>query len=82
MKIQLDTINKTIKIEESIKLSDLVKELDALLPNRIWYEFKLEVGVITYWGTYPRYIVNPCIPLDPYPWYQPKLVECGTSSSD
>lgn len=42
MKIQLDTTNKTIKVEESVKLQELTDALEKLLPNGEWKEFKLE----------------------------------------
>ena len=41
MKIQLDTINKTIKIEEQVNLKELVKTLEKLLPKGLWKEFDL-----------------------------------------
>lgn len=33
MKLQLDSEKKTIKIEGNVKLSDLVKHLESLLPK-------------------------------------------------
>jgi hypothetical protein len=41
MKIQLDTTNKTVKIEENIKISKLIETLKQLLPND-WKNFTLE----------------------------------------
>lgn len=46
MKIQLDTKNKTIKIEDDVKLSELVDTLERLLPKGKWKEFTLEVNTI------------------------------------
>ena len=70
MKLQLDTTYKTIKLESSVKISELIKTLKRLLPNGEWKTFTLETNTsITYWHdpiiikeypTYPRQ----------YPWYQ------------
>lgn len=51
MKIQLDTTQKTIKIEEQVKLSKLVETLERLLPKGEWKEFTLETNTtISYWS--------------------------------
>jgi hypothetical protein len=59
MKIQLDTIRKTIKIEESINCNDFFNTLNSLLPNNAWKEFNLEVGIINNWA-------EPIIIKEPY----------------
>lgn len=46
MKIQLDTTNKTIKVEESVSLKELTEALEKLLPNGEWKEFKLETKTV------------------------------------
>lgn len=43
MKIQLDTTNKTIKLEGEIKLSEMVSTLEKLLPKGLWKEFTLTI---------------------------------------
>jgi len=69
MKIVLDTTNKTIKIEESVNLGELIDALDRLLPGE-WKTFKLETNTQIAWQ-------NPIIvkeyPYYPYtwPWYNP-----------
>ena len=55
MKIQLNTELKTVKIEGNVKLSDLVKHLESLLPKDCklgyWKDYELECNtVITYWS--------------------------------
>jgi len=60
MKIQLNTNDKTIKIEESVNICDLFKFLDKLLPKDspigYWKDFKLETNTtITYWNN-PIYV--------------------------
>jgi hypothetical protein len=70
MKIQLDTTNKTVKIEENVKVSKLIATLKKLLPED-WKEFTLETHTtINNWGS--PYIIKeyPVCPTYPwYPWY-------------
>lgn len=72
MKIQLDTVAKTIKIEENVNLGELITALELLLPNGLWKEFTLETHTVINWGVqntvYPWYPHNPYRPnsLDPY----------------
>lgn len=55
MKLQIDTSAKTIKVEGSVKLSELVETLDKLLP-KVWKEFTLEANTtIVNWSS-PIYI--------------------------
>jgi hypothetical protein len=49
MKLQFDTTAKTIKFEETVNLGELIKELDMLLPNKQWEEYKLEIALINNW---------------------------------
>lgn len=71
MKIQIDIKNKTLKIEESILLCELIKNLDSLFPNNAWKEYRLETTVITNW-TNPIVIREPyVVPNTPYPWQNP-----------
>lgn len=75
MKIQLDTTNKTIKLESDVQLQKLVNTLEKLLPKGEWKSFTLETNtVIERWS-------NPIIirerpyyyPYREYPW-----VYCNT----
>lgn len=85
MKLQLDTVSKTIKIEESVKLDELFHTLEAMLPNDQWKEFTLDITYITNWAS-PVIIQPPIIwpqqpPANPYvqPWQipQPWYTTCG-----
>ena len=71
MKIQLDTINKTITIEEDVNLHDFYEELNGLLPGGLWREFTLKVAKIRDWNNpitiTPSTPINPFIPIDPNP---------------
>ena len=64
MKIQLDTENKTITIEEDIKLHDFHEQINTLLPGGLWREFTLKVGKIKKWKN--PIVVNP--PNTTQPW--------------
>jgi len=50
MKLQIDTTNKTIKIEEPVNLKELTDLLEKLLPKGEWKEFKLEPQIIVNWN--------------------------------
>ena len=69
MKIQLDTKNKTIKIENNVKLSELVDTLEKLLPKGLWKEFELQSNVtINNWSS-PIIIERETILPWKYTWY-------------
>jgi len=71
MKIKLDTINKTIDLEESVNLNDLFNHLNIFLPNNLWKEYTLNMNATIYW-TNPIVIETPVYPHSPttipYPW--------------
>lgn len=77
MKIQLDTTNKTVKIEDDVKVKDLIKVLKKLLPDD-WEDFELQTNVtINNWNA-PVYIEKyPSYPR--YPWYE---VTCKSDSAE
>jgi hypothetical protein len=64
MKIQLNTVEKTIAIEDDVVLGEFVDFLKTILPNSIWKEYRLEVKVI---NNYVNPIVIPYQPYNPYP---------------
>lgn len=80
MRIQLDSEKKTIKIEGNVKLSELVKYLESLLPRDCklgyWKDYELETNVsITYWSN--PIVIEKYTPYKPWWEYQPYY---GTSS--
>lgn len=86
MKIQLDTDNKVIKIDESINFGELVETLEKLLPEGKWKEFKLEAEVQVNWANpvitkevpYQKYLLY-----QKYPWWeQQPMVTYLNNSSD
>lgn len=50
MKIQLDTTNKTIKVEDSVNINEFFEIIKKILPNNEWKEFKLETSTIINWS--------------------------------
>ncbi len=64
MKIQLDTVNKTIQIEEDVNLHDFYEQINGLLPGGLWRDFTLKVGKLVEWKE--PYKVTPNTPFNPY----------------
>ena len=62
MKIQLDTIDKTITIEEDVNLHDFYEQINSILPGGLWREFTLKVTKIVEW----REPITPHTPINPY----------------
>lgn len=85
MKLELDTTNKTIKINEEVNLKEFIKVIDKLLPNKIWYDYTLFTNVVINWSN-PVTIINPIRPV--YPWIEynnpvnPYEITCGTYCID
>lgn len=71
MKIQLDTINKTITIEEDVNLHEFYEQINSLLPGGLWRDFTLKVEKIKEWNNpitvTPHTPINPFIPVNPNP---------------
>lgn len=71
MKLQLDLELKTITIEETINLDELVKQIKKLFPDNQWKEYSLKVGQINNW-------INPIVIKEKeyvryYPWITPNI---------
>lgn len=78
MRIQIDTTAKTLKLDEAIKMSELMQALEMLFPKNEWKEFQLLTDVRIDW-TSPIIIERPALPwtwpyqpytqpYHPYPW--------------
>ena len=81
MKIQLDTENKVIKVEEAVNLGELTETLERLLPNGKWKDFKLDTQMQINWT--PNQIIireTPYQPYSPRPWWEQPWITCGTNS--
>lgn len=70
MKIQLDTKNKTISIDENVNLGDFLELLEELLPNGKWADFTLIAQTVINWNSNPIIIDRYPQPAQPYwqPW--------------
>ena len=55
MKLQIDTTEKVIKVEEQVNFGELVKVLNKLLPKGEWKTYKLETNTVINGNTYPIY---------------------------
>lgn len=77
MKIQLDSVQKIIRVEETVNFGELIKYLDKLLPKNSplgsWKDYKLETNTIIYNWNYPIY-VNPFVPISPS-WHIPDYTQ-------
>lgn len=74
MKLQLDTTNKTVKVEENVKVSQLIKTLKALLPKD-WENFTIETHTVINNWSYPIIIKEPYYEPYRYPWYSGTLCD-------
>ena len=72
MKLQIDTENKTIKVEQDVVFSDLIRVLNKLLPKE-WRNYTLETNSTWYWYPYPYYTYQ-------YPNIEPIKWELTTGS--
>lgn len=68
MNIQIDTNNKTIKLQEAVNLGEFREILLKLFPNDEWKEYKLETNTIINNWTNPI-IVERHIYKDYFPWW-------------
>ena len=82
MKLQLDTINKTVKVEGSVNLEALFETLQKLLPQGEWKTFSLEVNATIEWINPITITYYPTVPYNPYPWWTPNypIITYGTSA--
>ena len=78
MKIQLDTENKVIKIEDVVNLGELTETLERLLPNGEWKDFKLDTQTQINWTPNPIIIREQ--PYNPRPWWEQPWITYGTDN--
>jgi|SRR6185436_5576075 len=68
MNIQIDTLNKILKLQESVNLGEFSEIMLKLFPNNEWKEYKLETNtVINNWSN-PIIIERQGWPYQ-YPWW-------------
>lgn len=82
MKIQIDTTEKIIKIEEKVNINDLMEMIKKLLPNDEWKNYSIEVITIQNWNN-PYYIKDWCYPTySPNPYSPPFYMSCGPTGAN
>jgi hypothetical protein len=90
MKIQIDTTNKRIRLDEEVNLSEFFDFMDKILPNGEWKEFTLDYTIIKNWinpinvpYTYTPYI-PPTQPYNPPPITYPfdNIIYCNGTTED
>lgn len=69
MRLNIDTTLKTIKIDTSVNLGELVEALKKLFPENEWTTFRLETNTQIIWRD-PIIIHDYKSPYT-YPWYNP-----------
>ncbi len=81
MKARIDTIAKTIAIDEPIALDELVNFVKALFPAN-WKEWKVDTNVKLEWHSSPIVIDRyPSRPWEAY-WQDDPLYVTGTGTGD
>lgn len=84
MKLSLDTIQKTITIEESVNLNEFYEMIKKLLPDDLWKDFKLETNVIQNWNSpiiIKEYPIYPIYPSPSLPYQPPYWITCQTGTN-
>lgn len=79
MKLQLDTTNCLITIEESVNLGEFIDILEKLLPDGMWKKFKIETKIINNWSN--PIIINPYIPYNPTDMWQKPWITYNQSNT-
>jgi hypothetical protein len=69
MRISIDTISKTIEVEQDVKLKDLIKNLKSMFPNREWEEFSLKTTTTIQNWSYPIYYPTYIEPTPQKQWW-------------
>ena len=90
MKIQIDTTNKVIRVEEKINLNEFYKAIQKLLSNGEWKDFELDTNTTINWQSpiiikekeWAPITINPSPYTNPFPVPQPWYTTCGTTISD
>lgn len=83
MKLQIDTVKKTIVLEESVNLDEFFREIRSLLEPEELIEYTMQVGFVQNLPptiTYPNYLWNPWNPYIPY--NDPYKVTCSADPID
>ena len=71
MKLQLDTKEKVIRLEESVNLAEFFENIKELLHGGSWREYRLETNCIIKWATPIVVKEYPYQPTSPWITYGP-----------
>jgi len=74
MKFQIDTNRKVIKLEEDVKLQELINTLDLMFPDNLWKNYTLETTSINFSGYHQQINLpyqNRPYYYESYPWFNP-----------
>lgn len=74
MKINLDTINKTVGIEDRVKFGEFLDMMKKLLPNGLWKEYFIQSTTEVKWYGYPQTVAVPYIP-----WGGTSITYCSST---
>ena len=72
MRIEIDTTQKKLKVQENIKLGDLFAELKKMFPNNDWKDWTIEPTTV--WQYYPY------TPIYNTPYVYPYEITCSDHS--
>lgn len=85
LQVNFDGDKKVAKIEENVKMRDLICNLEKLFPDGSWKDFELETNTTIYNWRNPVFIErSPTYPAYPYWWYSdstPQTVPITTSQT-
>ena len=78
MKLQIDTLAKTIKVDETVKIVELIKVIKKLLPDE-WQSYSLETGITFNWYNPIPWYYNQPWTLPAAPAFDPYKVTCDNN---
>jgi len=86
MKIQIDTTEKVIRVEEKVNLGTLYNYLRKFFPNNEWKKYSIDAHTTIQWAPYytyvPIYEERPYNPYVPWiTWYGADVVALGDDGS-
>ena len=83
MKLQIDTLNKSIKLEQDVTFSELIETMEKLFPKGEWKSYTLETNTVIMNWRDPIIInphpVYPVYPTPSWPWWQ-NPITCDTGT--
>jgi len=83
MKIQIDTTEKVIRVEEKVNLGTLYNYLRKFFPNNEWKKYSIDAHTVIQWGQpWYIYVDRPYKPYQPWiTWYGSDVVTLDDSGT-